>query len=132
MNDYRVVTKRSERNRKWTGPTQVVVVTFAAISLYSIPAPAQDWIEFVEESCRIVADPSVGADDHEEKDIAFGDLDGDGDTDMVIVRKVPFSNPGGKPNVLFMNEDGIMVDRTSELGPGFMDATDDRDVVIED
>ncbi len=121
-------------------------------------ASAQDWIEFHEQTCRIVAadsiindipcdddccsaiDPScpMGFPRQEtacfacEKDIAFGDLDGDGNTDMVIVRKFPFSNPGGKSNILLMNENGILVDKTAELAPGFMDLTDDRDVVIVD
>lgn len=111
----------------------IVTVALAAVCLAERSARGQqtDWIQFFDASCRIVAAPSVLTDD-QEKDIAFDDLNGDEKTDLVIVRKLPFSSPGGKPNLLFMNEGGLMVDRTSELAPGFLDPTDDRDVVIVD
>ncbi|MCH6551527.1 MAG: hypothetical protein IH804_05885, partial [Planctomycetes bacterium] len=68
------------------------------------------WVEFVDEtSSRLVADPSFGAQDTEEKDYAWGDVDNDGDIDLVVVRKVIGSNSGGKRNVLFLNEGGVLV-----------------------
>ena len=66
-----------------------------------------------------------------EKDMAVGDLDGDLDDDLVIVRIQPFEETGGVSNLLFLNDNGIMVDST-DLVDGFADETQDRDVVIQD
>jgi hypothetical protein len=106
------------------------------------------WITFVEETnTRLMASAGLGAADPEEKDYAWADLDKDGDIDLVVVRKQPFTSGGRKPNVLLMNEgiadghamNGILVDRTDQyadtsltLGQGFLDETNDRDVVIAD
>ena len=96
-------------------------------------AVAGDWVTFVDETAsRISADPSVGVNDIREKDLVSGDVDKDGDADLIVVRKIPFTNPGGFRNVLFMNEDGVMTDRTSTLAPDFLDLTDDRDVELAD
>ncbi len=92
-----------------------------------------DWISFQDESAtRIVAGPGLGMTDPEEKDLISGDLDKDGDMDLIVARKEPFSTPGSRPNVLFINEGGMMIDRTATLAPDFLDSTDDRDVVLVD
>ncbi|MEE9129342.1 MAG: VCBS repeat-containing protein [Phycisphaerales bacterium] len=112
------------------------------------PAFAGDWVQFGNEtSDRIVADASIGVNDTEEKDYAWGDVDGDGDIDLVVVRKQPFTTPGRRRNVLFLNEgtaeghavDGVLVDRTEQYataaddgGQGFLDLTNDRDVTVVD
>ncbi|MCH8147498.1 MAG: CRTAC1 family protein [Planctomycetes bacterium] len=45
-----------------------------------------DWISFADETAtRLVADPSVGVSDPFEKDIAVGDVDNDGDPDLLFV-----------------------------------------------
>ncbi|MCZ6655413.1 MAG: FG-GAP-like repeat-containing protein, partial [Planctomycetota bacterium] len=73
-------------------------------------------------------------------DYAWGDVDKDGDTDLVIVRKEPFTKPGKRVNVLLMNENGVLVDSTQEYATasdvpgdaGFATPTNDRDVVLVD
>ncbi len=109
---------------------------------------AGDWVQFTNETAdRLMADASVGANDPKEKDYIWGDVDKDGDIDLIVVRKSVGSNFGPFRNVLFMNEglaqghaiDGVLVDRTLEYatdaddgGQGFLDLTNDRDVALID
>ncbi len=100
------------------------------------------WVEFNEETATrlITDDAGVGALDTQEKDYAWGDVDQDGDTDLVVVRKQGWTTGVGRRNVLFMNEgtadgqalDGVLVDRTAQYIPDFLDLTNDRDVVLAD
>jgi hypothetical protein len=116
------------------------------------PALAGDgggWVEFNDETgSRSVVASNLFANDSEEKDYAWGDVDNDGDTDLVIVRKQPFTSPGRRTNVLLINEgiadgraiDGVLVDRTAAYATasdipgdqGFQTPTNDRDVVLVD
>ncbi len=105
-----------------------------AVALLLLPsvAPAQ-WVSFQDEVATRLVLSSVPSNDAEEKDLAVGDLNGDGLDDVIVVRKVPFSNPGARSDVLLMNENGILVDRTADFAPEFLTTlTDARDVVIED
>ena len=78
--------------------------------------------------------------DTDEKDYAWGDLDKDGWTDLIVVRKQPAATLGKRVNQLLMNEQGVLVDRTSQYAVdtdvggdfGFSTATNDRDVAIAD
>jgi hypothetical protein len=59
----------------------------AAAVLTAGPAFAQfnvQWVQFQNETAtRLVSDPSLGINDTEEKDYAWGDVDKDGDIDLV-------------------------------------------------
>ncbi|MEM7168454.1 MAG: FG-GAP-like repeat-containing protein, partial [Planctomycetota bacterium] len=123
------------------------ILVFALLGVTTVNA--QQWVEFVDEtSSRLVGTPGLSVADNQEKDYAWGDVDQDGDIDVVCVRKEPFTTPGARANVLFMNEgiaeghpiDGVLVDRTALYASasdvagdqGFLTATNDRDVVLHD
>ncbi len=106
------------------------------------------WVEFDNQtSTRLITDdPQLGANDSAEKDYAWGDVDHDGDLDMVVVRKEIYTTLGRRVNVLFLQEgtgeghavDGVFVDRTAEYvseatvpgDMGFLTPTNDRDVAL--
>lgn len=100
------------------------------------PAHAQ-WVDFVEATnTNLVLDPLYAVNDNIEKDFAWADFDQDGWTDLAIVRKFPGSIEGGARNLLLMNENGVLVDRTDLYASasnvsgdnGFLALTNDRDV----
>ncbi len=112
--------------------------------LCAVPAQAQlnnQWLEYRNEtSTRLVASPGLGVSDTQEKDYAWGDVNRDGWVDLVVVRKEPFTTAGKAPGVLFLNENGVLTDRTSMFATasdvagdqGLMQPTNNRDVVIAD
>lgn len=127
---------------RWTRALLPLSLGLALLS--ALPAAAQlnvRWVEFENQTTtRLVATPSLGVLDIDEKDQAWGDVDKDGDIDLVVVRKQPFTSPGKRPNVLFMNEGGVLTDRTAQYASdsdvvgdhGFLTPTNDRDVVLAD
>ncbi|RMH30072.1 MAG: VCBS repeat-containing protein [Planctomycetota bacterium] len=105
----------------------------ALTCVWAAGTAAGQGLRFMDQtSARLVLSVATFT-DAEEKDMAAADLDADGDPDLVVVRKAPFSVAGPRPDILLMNEGGVLIDRTAELAPGFLTAfTDARDVVIAD
>ncbi|MEE8458606.1 MAG: VCBS repeat-containing protein, partial [Phycisphaerales bacterium] len=106
----------------------------SACCLVVAPAFGGDWVTYnYETSTRMVSNPSVGAADTQEKDYAWGDVDHDGWTDLIVVRKQPFTvGTQGRSNVLFMNLNGVLTDQTAQWMPDFLDEIEDRDVALVD
>jgi hypothetical protein len=111
----------------------------------SAPLLAQpDWVQFNDETAsRISAASNVSTNDVAEKDYAWGDVDQDGDIDLIIVRKLAFTTGGVsafRSNLLLLNQGGILVDRTVDFvsasdvagDNGFLTPTNDRDVILAD
>ena len=119
----------------------VPVLMTTAVAAVCAPSLRAQWATFQDQtSSRLVAASGLGSADPQEKDYAWADFDQDGDTDLVVVRKSPATSNGHFPNVLLMNEAGVLTDRTTALASaslipgsqGMLDATNDRDVVIAD
>ncbi len=128
--------------------------SYVAVAALCAAAPLmaqynQQWIAYGDESAqRLVAAANLGLSDVDEKDYASADVDKDGDLDLICVRKEPFTTPGRRTNVLFMNEgvkeghaqDGVLVDRTAQYAVdsdvpgdmGFLTPTNDRDIAFAD
>lgn len=127
------ISKRESDTRRENSAIHMAQITTLLLGMQTTAAVGGDWVAFQDETAtRLTAAASVGVSDTEEKDLFAYDVDKDGDKDLVIVRKVPFSIVGGERDVLFMNELGVMVDRTASLAPDLLDATDTRDVWIDD
>ena len=99
------------------------------------------WLTLKDETATRLPGGALSVSDlNTEVDLAWADLDQDGFTDLVVVRKEPFSTLGLRTNLLLMNEGGVLVDRSSEFASatdvlgdnGFLTPTNDRDVQIVD
>ncbi|MBL8858702.1 MAG: VCBS repeat-containing protein [Planctomycetes bacterium] len=103
------------------------------------------WVTFVKDTNRIQnPDGSVATHittDTEEKDYAWGDVNNDGWTDVVVVRKNGWSQlPNKRVGYLMMNEYGKLVDRTAQYASdsdlpgdfGLMTPTAAREVALID
>ena len=128
------------RRKQRSGGVNRFVAVLVTVCLAPGVASAQ-WLEFVNETdARLDAPANLGSNDDQEKDYAWGDVDKDGDIDLVCVRKQPNTTPGRRVNILLMNEGGVLVDRTAEFASlsdvaddeGFNTPTNDRDVVLVD
>lgn len=140
--------------QSWNGLNVTCTLVGVLVLGYGLGADAQTFVN--ETATRLVSGaspsgdpaPNLGSQDNQEKDYAWGDVDNDGDIDLICVRKEPFTSPGRRVNVLFMNEgvaeghavNGVLVDRTSQYAIdsdvpgdlGFNTPTNDRDVLLAD
>ncbi len=118
----------------------IIAVVLVAVAMLT-PGLLAQWVVFEDQTTQRsdVPDP-LFANDPNEKDYAFGDLDRDGDLDLVIVRKQPVTTSGKRENVLMMNQGGVLTDRTVDFAVdadipgdmGFKTPTNDRDVAVVD
>lgn len=108
---------------------QVLMVAFLGL-LSPLSLMAQStWVDFTDERSRLQFDTN----DDQEKDMVVGDVDNDGDDDVVVVRKRPFSVSGPRINLLLMNENGNLVNRAADYAPTFISNPDNaRDVLLFD
>lgn len=110
----------------WVGPLNVTFFT---------TYPGNQWLDFSDATTSRLTVTTVANSDDEEKDIAAADLDNDGFDDVIVVRKEPFliTSEGSKSDLLLMNENGVLTDKTTEYAPEFISAeTYARDVYIDD
>jgi hypothetical protein len=123
--EFSIVANRPVLDVTWTPPA---------------PPPASPWISFIDETgTRLKGAPTTGPEgqtcsagpsaswldcDTAEKDVTIADFDQDGDDDVIVVRKQPFSIAGTRIDLLLRNEDGVLVDRTEYSGHS--DTTNNR------
>ncbi len=105
-----------------------------SIIILSTSSQAQwlDWENITSDNLTL---SSVAFSDDEEKDMEPADLNNDGYDDLIVVRKVPFSNPTEprKSDLLLMNVGGELIDQTTTYAPGFINnPTHARDLFIGD
>jgi len=102
---------------------------------FGFQVSGQSWLTFDVESEERLTLSSVANTDGEEKDFAVGDFDNDGATDVICVRKEPFSSSSepAKTALLLMNQNGILVDETASFAPEFISQpTFGRHVIAHD
>lgn len=100
-----------------------------------------EWLAYVDATAsRLGVPPAAVSGDQDEIDFAIGDLDLDGFSDLVVVRKEPYVTTGRRTNLLLMNRNGVLQDETALYASasdvvgdqGFLTPTNDRDVVVSD
>jgi len=108
---------------------------YLLVFLWSSISLSAQWLDWSDETSARLSLTTVANSDNEEKDIAVADLDNDGWDDAIVCRKEPFSvsTEGAKSDLLLMNENGMLVDRTAEYAPEFLSTeTFARDLYIDD
>ncbi len=100
---------------------------------WTVMAAPGGWLDFSDDTANRLNLSSIPTTDSDEKDVATGDLNRDGWTDIVVVRKAPFDSPGARADLLLINVNGSLQDQTQSHAPEFItNPTDARDVLIAD
>ena len=121
--------------------SELRIITLASLLVPAGLAQAQfSTLELVNETDeRLILDPTFEY-LNLEKDITWGDFDNDGDIDVAVAMKFVGSIEGGWPNLLLMNENGVLTDRTDQFATssdlagddGFAAPSNDRNVEAMD
>jgi hypothetical protein len=99
------------------------ILTLACIlSVFGMPNAQAQWLEWDIQTESRMDLFTVANSDEEEKDLWPADLNKDGWTDVIVVRKEPFSASSEPPksDLLLINQQGVLVDMTIELAPEFI------------
>ena len=113
--------------------SRILLITLLLV-LFGFQSQSQ-WLDWADETSTRLVVTTVANSDDEEKDISAADLNNDGLTDVIVVRKEPFSNSteGAKSDLLLINVNGVLTDMTTEYAPGFLtNVSFARDLVISD
>ena len=99
-----------------------VPVLAAILFINSAHEGRAQWLDWDLQTDSRLQLTSVATSDDEEKDIWPVDLNKDGWTDVIVVRKEPFSaaTEPAKTDLLLINQEGMLVDMTAELAPEFI------------
>ncbi|PHI20602.1 hypothetical protein CEQ90_07580 [Lewinellaceae bacterium SD302] len=111
------------------------ISVFLLLIFTTATAVQAQWLSFMEITETNLTLSSVANSDNEEKDMEPADLNNDGLMDLIVVRKVPFSNENGAPqsDLLLMNVNGELIDQTELYAPEFItNVSHARDVIIDD
>ncbi len=118
-----------------------IAAGFVLPVLCSAAAAGQSWITFENETAfRLAPEPGFPyapatdnpLSDTQEKDYGIGDLDLDGDADVVVVRKQQLTTTGKRKAYIFLNEHGVLTNRTNQLAPQLLEPCNNHDVVVAD
>ncbi len=118
-----------------------LALCFAASPAAAFAQFNDTWLEVEPEPGRLdLIEPLTSS--QTQVRFAWGDLNLNGWTDLVAVRRPVFTLLGKRTNVLLMNENGVLVDRTAAYASqatgvptfdlGFLTATSDQDVILID
>jgi len=120
----------------------LVIGLGGALLALATPSSAQfndQWVSFSPIQGQLGVSSTALTDGSTEADMAWGDVDDDGDTDVVVVRKQEFTSTGKRTNFLLRNDNATLNNATSlvtdsDVGgdQGFLTPTNDRDVILVD
>ena len=119
----------------FTNPHRPTITLALIFTVLLMPNTQAQWLEWDIQTETRMELSSVATSDEEEKDLWPADLNKDGWTDVIVVRKEPFSAASEPPksDLLLINQQGVLVDMTVEFAPEFLsNPSFARDVYVID